>query len=230
MYAKKSCKLFKSKLFWYLIIIFLWILPLPVNVYSTSELSELNIRTDNPLRNNYFITGVAVYENVNLIWLVRSFFLPDMDASFSWYQRADYDLTFDSSEVIAKYVALSNKRHEFRDIQFDNMHLSNNSNESGPSAGLMLTLLFLDMTKDVDYTGLNIVGTGEVNARGEVLPVGGIKYKTKAVNRSNADIFLVPDLNYLEVLRYLTNPNIRLKPVSTIDEALHYLAKYDKIN
>jgi PDZ domain-containing protein len=92
----------------------------------------------------------------------------------------------------------------------------------GPSAGLMLTLGILDLVGDDDLTGGAVVaGTGTIDARGTVGPIGGITLKMVA-----ADLFLVPADNCAEATR-AADPGFPLARVATLDDALKALSDFE---
>ena len=99
--------------------------------------------------------------------------------------------------------------------------------ESGPSGGLMVTLAIYNALVEEDITGgKRIVGTGTIDADGNVGEIGGVEYKLKGAASKRADIFFVPaGENYEEAmaLKKKKNYSITIVPVSTFDEALKYL-------
>lgn len=108
-----------------------------------------------------------------------------------------------------------------------NFHFS--SNESGPSGGLMLSLAIYDKLVENDITkGHKIAGTGAIDNEGNVLSIGGVKYKLKGAVKEKADIFLVPNgENYEEciVLQKKYHYNIKIIGVDTFQEAITSLEK-----
>lgn len=100
------------------------------------------------------------------------------------------------------------------------------SNESGSSGGLMLSLAIYNSLVKEDITmGKKIVGTGTIDINGNVGEIDGVKYKLLGAQKSKADIFLCPIENYEEAQKVVSeyNLNIKVKAVSTFDEALDYL-------
>ena len=99
--------------------------------------------------------------------------------------------------------------------------------ESGPSGGLMLALSIYDKLVNNDITkGLKIVGTGTIDADGNVGEIGGIKYKLMGAVKAKADVFLSPSgTNYKECieLKRKNNYNIKILEISTFKEALEKL-------
>ncbi len=101
------------------------------------------------------------------------------------------------------------------------------SRESGPSGGLMLSLaIYNNLVKEDITKGRIIVGTGTIDEFGNVGSIGGVDYKLKSAIKNKADIFLVPNgENYEEVVKIVNKEGykIKIKGVSTFDEALDYL-------
>ena len=100
--------------------------------------------------------------------------------------------------------------------------------ESGPSGGLMIALAIYNSLIDKDITkGRVIVGTGTIDENGNVGSIGGVEYKLKGAVKNKADIFLVPNgENYEDAIKLKKEKNykIKIKGVSTFDEALEYLS------
>jgi PDZ domain-containing protein len=97
----------------------------------------------------------------------------------------------------------------------------------GPSAGLMLTLGILDLVGDDDLTdGAVVAGTGTIDAKGDVGPIGGITLKMVAAQDIGADLFLVPADNCAEALG-VDDPGFPLARVANLDDALKALADFE---
>lgn len=95
----------------------------------------------------------------------------------------------------------------------------------GPSAGLMWALGLFDLLTPGDMTaGLTIAGTGTIDTRGRVGPIGGIQDKVVAAERAGATVFLVPADNMRE-LSDVDTGDMELTSVSTFQEALDALQR-----
>ncbi|RSM58626.1 PDZ domain-containing protein [Kibdelosporangium aridum] len=69
----------------------------------------------------------------------------------------------------------------------------------GPSAGLIFSLAIIDrLTPDDLAGGQPIAGTGEIDVKGNVGPIGGIGFKLVAAAEDGAKTFLVPAANCAE--------------------------------
>lgn len=99
--------------------------------------------------------------------------------------------------------------------------------ESGSSGGLMTALEIYDRLIEEDLTkGKTIVGTGTIDAEGNVGEISGVKYKLKGAVKEKADLFFVPDGNNYEEAKKVAKEKgyeIELVPVKTFDDALEYL-------
>eukprot|EP01118_Nematostelium_gracile_P012227 TRINITY_DN4434_c0_g1_i2.p1 TRINITY_DN4434_c0_g1~~TRINITY_DN4434_c0_g1_i2.p1 ORF type:complete len:125 (+),score=31.59 TRINITY_DN4434_c0_g1_i2:114-488(+) len=79
------------------------------------------------------------------------------------------------------------------------MHFAEGAvNKDGPSAGVAMVTSLISLALDIPVS--NEVGmTGEVTLTGVVLPVGGIKEKAMAANRSGLKRIIVPAANRADV-------------------------------
>lgn len=93
---------------------------------------------------------------------------------------------------------------------------------AGPSAGLMFVLEIINQLEDDDIShGKKIVGTGTIDIREDVGPIGGIRQKIAAAEAIGADFFLVPAENMQDAKRAARN--VQLVEVNTLQEALNFL-------
>lgn len=100
-------------------------------------------------------------------------------------------------------------------IQLDNV--------GGPSAGMMFALGIIDTLTPGDLTGGHaIAGTGTVDARGAVEPIGGIRQKMHGAVAAGAEYMLAPQANCDEVAGHVPG-GLRVFAVKTLDDALGVL-------
>jgi len=93
----------------------------------------------------------------------------------------------------------------------------------GPSAGMMFSLGIIDKLTKLDLTaGRFIAGTGEITARGQVQPIGGIQQKMVGARNAGATIFLTPTANCADT-KGAVPAGLRLVKVSTLNQAVTYL-------
>ncbi|HEY2420008.1 MAG TPA: SepM family pheromone-processing serine protease [Neobacillus sp.] len=104
----------------------------------------------------------------------------------------------------------------------------------GPSAGFMFSLeIYNQLTKEDITKGYQIAGTGTIDPKGIVGPIGGIEQKIIAADKAGAEIFLAPNekgiknSNYKAALKTARDIHTKMKivPVDTFDEAVSYLNK-----
>jgi PDZ domain-containing protein len=93
----------------------------------------------------------------------------------------------------------------------------------GPSAGMMFALGIIDkLTTDNLTGGKFIAGTGEIEASGQVDPIGGIQQKMVGARQAGATIFLTPATNCSDT-KGAVPAGLRLVKVSTLSQAVDYL-------
>ncbi len=100
------------------------------------------------------------------------------------------------------------------------------STESGPSGGLMMTLMVYNAITGQDLThGKDIVGTGTISLDGSVGEIGGVRYKVIGAVKEGAEIFLVPEGNYEEAMKVKKEKgyDIEIVSVKTFNDAVTYL-------
>ncbi|NBO45738.1 MAG: PDZ domain-containing protein [Actinobacteria bacterium] len=99
------------------------------------------------------------------------------------------------------------------------------SSVGGPSAGMMFALGLIDKLTPGPMTGgLFIAGTGTIDTRGNVGPIGGIAQKMVGAQRSGATVFLAPAENCDEVVGHIPKGMTVVK-VSTLTEAVTAVTK-----
>ncbi|MFG2894000.1 PDZ domain-containing protein [Streptomyces sp. NPDC048248] len=95
----------------------------------------------------------------------------------------------------------------------------------GPSAGLMFALGIVDKLTPQDLTGGKFVaGTGTIDDKGKVGPIGGISMKTVGARDKGAEFFLTPKDNCATAAKD-TPRGLTLVKVNTIGDAVQALQK-----
>ncbi|TNC21454.1 PDZ domain-containing protein [Amycolatopsis alkalitolerans] len=90
----------------------------------------------------------------------------------------------------------------------------------GPSAGLMFALAMIDRLTPGDLVaGEHVAGTGEIDEKGNVGPIGGISFKLVGAREAGATIFLTPEKNCAEA-KAADPDGLRLVKVTNLDSAL----------
>lgn len=93
----------------------------------------------------------------------------------------------------------------------------------GPSAGAMFALAIVErMQQENLVAGQKVAGTGEIDAQGNVGPIGGISFKVVAAKEDGATTFLVPERNCAEAASAAPE-GLELVRVGTLDDAVSAL-------
>lgn len=124
-----------------------------------------------------------------------------------------------------KYVGISAITTFDLDSEVD-VQIETRTSESGPSGGMMMTLMVYNALTNQDLThGKVIVGTGTISLDGSVGEIGGVKYKLMGAVSNDADIFLVPAGNYEEAIKVKEEKDYDIEVVSvdTLQDAIDYL-------
>lgn len=160
---------------------------------------------------------------------LRAWLSPDTDiydeklflADDARYERDRAKELAQMAETQRRATALALARLHLRpaDVQ---VHMDM-AHTGGTSAGLMLTLGLIDKLTPFDYTGgRHIAGTGEVDADGRVLEIGGIRQKLIGAARAGATVFLTPQANCAAAVA-ARPAGLRLVRVSTVGGAVDAL-------
>lgn len=90
----------------------------------------------------------------------------------------------------------------------------------GPSAGLMFALGVVDKIKPEDLTGGRVIaGTGTIDDKGAVGPIGGIAQKLIGARKAGATVFLTPADNCAAAAQ-TTPKGLRLVKIRMLTDAL----------
>ena len=99
--------------------------------------------------------------------------------------------------------------------------------KDGPSAGVAMCTSIVSVLTSIPVKR-NVAMTGEITLRGRVLPIGGLKEKLIAANRSNIKTVLIPKDNKTDLNEISKNliKDLKIICVSNLDEVLkHALVK-----
>lgn len=133
----------------------------------------------------------------------------------------------DGKSILGIYVTPVNQYKTYPKVE-----INFKKGESGPSGGLIEALdIYNKLTKEDLTNGLKVVGTGEIDSDGNILEIGGVKYKLIGAVKDKADIFLVPKgENYDECIKLQKKKNLKIKiiGVSTLEEAIQKLNSLKK--
>jgi PDZ domain-containing protein len=96
----------------------------------------------------------------------------------------------------------------------------------GPSAGLLFSLAIYDTLTPGSLTGGRAVaGTGTIDEKGRVGPIGGIQQKIVGAREEGAQLFLVPPDNCADALQS-NNGQMRLVKAVTMHAAAQAIEKW----
>ncbi len=134
----------------------------------------------------------------------------------------------ESVSVALSYIKTNYKLFNIDYKMFDNdfhIHFESGSiPKDGPSAGVtIITSILSTLTDKVIDSKISM--TGEVNLRGDILPIGGLKEKLIAASQNNINIVFIPKDNIkdLEDIDVELQEKIKIIPVS------NYMEIYKKI-
>lgn len=93
--------------------------------------------------------------------------------------------------------------------------------KDGPSAGVAITCAIVSSVKNIPCL-TSVAMTGEVNLRGQSMPIGGLKEKSLAALRSGIKTILIPEENKktIQELPQEVKDGLIIKPISFVDQAL----------
>ena len=97
----------------------------------------------------------------------------------------------------------------------------------GPSGGLVFSIGLVELLTEMDLMqGRHIAGTGTIDNRGVVGPIGGINEKILSAQKVGATIFFAPVGNAEEIAN--TPEGIKVITVATLAQAVSYLERTRK--
>lgn len=143
------------------------------------------------------------------------------------------DVMKESAEIALDYVKSNAKKFgidtKFFESHDIHIHVPEGAvPKDGPSAGVTLTTAFVSAltNKAVDA---NCAMTGEVTLRGNVLPIGGLREKSIAANRSGIKKIFIPKGNVkdLDDIPTAVKENITFMPVDKVDTILKEVIIHD---
>lgn len=143
------------------------------------------------------------------------------------------DVMKESAEIALDYVKSNAKKFgidvKFFETHDIHIHVPEGAvPKDGPSAGVTLTTAFVSAltNKAVDA---NCAMTGEVTLRGNVLPIGGLREKSIAANRSGIKKVFIPKGNVKDIdeLPDIVKENITFMPVDKVDTILNEAIIHD---
>ena len=117
------------------------------------------------------------------------------------------------SQGVARADALDEKKITFKV-----------SKTGGPSGGLVFSIGLVELLTEMDLMqGRHIAGTGTIDNRGVVGPIGGINEKILSAKKVGATVFFAPVGNAEEIAN--TPEGIKVITVATLAQAVSYLER-----
>ncbi len=141
------------------------------------------------------------------------------------------DVMKESAKIAISYVRSNAKKFNIKQEVFEkqdiHIHFPEGATpKDGPSAGItMSTAIVSALTKTPVSKQIGM--TGEVNLRGHVLPIGGLKEKSISAHRSGITTILIPFKNKrdLDEIPQEVKKELKIITVKTMDEVLSYAFK-----
>lgn len=97
----------------------------------------------------------------------------------------------------------------------------------GPSAGLMLTLTFLDARAGGDLTGgRTIAGTGSLDTVGALVPISGVQHKVVGALAAGAVVFFAPTENASDARAAAEGTPLEVVEVGSVGDAVAWLCTH----
>jgi PDZ domain-containing protein len=142
--------------------------------------------------------------------------LAEMDGSQDNAVIAAFNYLNQNEPALAPY--LRSGELNSRQVKFDL------PNTGGPSGGLIFALGIVEKLNAAQLVnGRLIAGTGTINKKGEVGPIGGIEDKLIGAKRAGATLFLAPIDNCIDITHI--PKGLQIVAVSTLGQAVTLLKK-----
>jgi PDZ domain-containing protein len=138
----------------------------------------------------------------------------EMDSSQDSAVTAAFDYLSQNEPELAPYLQSGELNNKL--IKFDL------PNTGGPSGGLIFALGIVEkLNKAQLVNGRLIAGTGTINKKGEVGPIGGIEDKLIGAKRAGATLFIAPIDNCIDIANIPSG--LQVVAVSTLAQAVTLL-------
>jgi len=132
------------------------------------------------------------------------------------YLQSHPEVMGNGSQGVARADALDAKKIKFKVSQ-----------TGGPSGGLVFSIGLVELLTEKDLMqGRHVAGTGTIDSRGVVVPIGGINEKILSAKKVGATIFFAPVGNAEEIAN--SPEGIRVITVATLAQAVSYLERTRK--
>ena len=132
----------------------------------------------------------------------------------------------ESSKIALSYVRSNAKKYKVKNEIFTkndiHIHIPEGATpKDGPSAGITITTAIISALTNTPVKR-EVAMTGEINLRGHVLPIGGLKEKAISANRSGIKTIIIPKKNKKDLIDIPkeTKKQLEIIMVSRLDEVL----------
>ncbi len=138
------------------------------------------------------------------------------------------DVMQESAQIAYTYVRSIAEEYGVSEEYFEkhNFHLHIPAGavpKDGPSAGITMATALLSAVTERPVNHL-VAMTGEINLRGKVMPIGGLKEKLLAANMAGVKVVVIPEENRKDLAELSEEiiGDMQIHPVSQMKEVLHY--------
>ena len=129
------------------------------------------------------------------------------------YLQTHPEVMSSGSQGVARAAALDGKKIKFKVGE-----------TGGPSGGLVFSIGLVELLTEMDLlTHRHIAGTGTIDNRGVVGPIGGINEKIHSAQKVGATLFFAPVGNAEEIAN--VPQGIKVVTVATLAQAISYLER-----
>jgi len=129
------------------------------------------------------------------------------------YLQSHPEVMSSGSQGVARAAALDGKKIKFKVGE-----------TGGPSGGLVFSIGLVELLTEMDLlTHRHIAGTGTIDNRGVVGPIGGINEKIHSAQKVGATLFFAPVGNAEEIAN--VPQGIKVVTVATLAQAISYLER-----
>lgn len=129
------------------------------------------------------------------------------------YLQSHPEVMSSGSQGVARAAALDRKKIKFKVGE-----------TGGPSGGLVFSIGLVELLTEMDLlTHRHIAGTGTIDNRGVVGPIGGINEKIHSAQKVGATLFFAPVGNAEEIAN--VPQGIKVVTVATLAQAISYLER-----
>ena len=158
----------------------------------------------------------VVYDPTENVDEINKQSLADMDNSQANAVAAAFNYLKKTESDLVPYLQSGELNSHL--IQFDLPHTG------GPSGGLVFALGIIEKLNVAQLVkGRYIAGTGTINKKGEVGPIGGIEDKLIGAKRAGATLFIAPVDNCVDIAHI--PDGLQVVAVSTLSQAVTLLKK-----